>query len=164
MPPKTRDKPYIAQKTLDRRSLLDWMGKAAVLTLGVDLLAACSPDNSSTSMSPGDDTVPQTIEFAINKEDLPYVLRNRDSAPTIKSAKLIAIPRDGVTLDFADEPVVLNNTAEVKFIKDPSIGVPSANFTGTIPLGNQNLELSPVVLQHIGDVKDLMLVCMLEVT
>ena len=33
--------PYISETTLTRRTLLDWLGKTAVLTLGVDLLAAC---------------------------------------------------------------------------------------------------------------------------
>lgn len=34
--------PRIAEKTLTRRSLLDWLGKATVIALGSDVLAACS--------------------------------------------------------------------------------------------------------------------------
>lgn len=46
--------PEIAQRTLSRRSLIDWLGKAAVLALGGNVLAACSgaagePDAGSRS-------------------------------------------------------------------------------------------------------------------
>jgi hypothetical protein len=37
----------LSDKTVDRRTLLEWLGKATVLTLGADLIAACSTTPSS---------------------------------------------------------------------------------------------------------------------
>ncbi len=39
--------PFISEKTITRRTLLDWMGKAAVLALGAELLNGCSDINES---------------------------------------------------------------------------------------------------------------------
>ncbi len=47
MPPKTPKK--IATRTLSRRSLIDWMGKATVLALGGEALAACAAGDGGSS-------------------------------------------------------------------------------------------------------------------
>jgi hypothetical protein len=39
---KKRDRPFISDRTITRRSLLDWLGKATVLALGGDIMAACA--------------------------------------------------------------------------------------------------------------------------
>jgi len=104
---------------------------------------------------------PQSIEFSIDKEVFPYVLRIRESS--INSIKLLVLPKDGATLDFTGEVAVLNNIETVDVKNDPSIGVPSAYFTESIPLEDQNIELSSVVMQQIRNVKDMILVCLLNV-
>ncbi len=38
---KVRQPPHICETTVSRRSLLEWLGKATVLTLGGDLIAGC---------------------------------------------------------------------------------------------------------------------------
>jgi len=41
-----RNPPFISQTTVSRRSVVDWLGKAAVLALGGKALAACGPTGS----------------------------------------------------------------------------------------------------------------------
>jgi len=38
----SREKPYISETTMTRRTLLEWVGKAAVIPLGVAVLRACA--------------------------------------------------------------------------------------------------------------------------
>lgn len=45
---KNRPIPLISQETTSRRSVLNWLGKATVLTLGADLIAACTPSRTSS--------------------------------------------------------------------------------------------------------------------
>jgi hypothetical protein len=39
---KKRQEPFISDRTITRRSLLDWLGRATVLALGGDIMAACA--------------------------------------------------------------------------------------------------------------------------
>ena len=114
-------------------------------------------------ISQADASVAQTIAFTIESTDLPYFLRNR--VDRAKSLKLLIVPKHDTVLDFTGEPVVLNGetTAQVVFANDPGLGVPAAVFTGGTELGAQSLQLTPVVLQRLGDIKDLMLIAMLDV-
>ena len=116
-----------------------------------------------TRMLQADVSVSQTIGFTIEAAHLPYFLRNRVN--TIKSIKLLAIPRDDALLDLAGEPVVLNGetAANVVFADDPGVGVPAAIFTTNIVLGAQSIQFTPPVLQRLEDIKDLLLIAMLEV-
>jgi hypothetical protein len=45
-------RPLIASQTLSRRTLLDWLGKATVLALGTDLMAACTAVHTDGSPLP----------------------------------------------------------------------------------------------------------------
>lgn len=47
--------PTIIEKTITRRTLLDWMGKAAVLSLGADLLHGCGTEDRTDS---GENMIP----------------------------------------------------------------------------------------------------------
>jgi hypothetical protein len=114
-------------------------------------------------MIQADAAVAQTITFAIEPTHLPYFLRKRVSS--IKSLKLFVIPKDDAVLDFTGEPVVLigESAGNVVFGIDPSVGVPSATFTGGTKIGEHSLQLSSTALQHLKDIKDLILIGMLEV-
>lgn len=52
-PKRRRGLPSTAYKTLSRRSLLDWMGKATVLALGGEVLAACGPSGGVHGLDGG---------------------------------------------------------------------------------------------------------------
>jgi hypothetical protein len=60
---------------------------------------------------------------------------------------------------------VLNGetAGNVAFAKDPAIGLPAAVFADGTELGAQSLQLTPAVLERLTDIKDLVLVFMLEV-
>jgi DMSO/TMAO reductase YedYZ molybdopterin-dependent catalytic subunit len=53
-----RNPPFVSEVTLDRRTVLQWLGRSAVLALGADLLAACT-DKGGAALPPvtdaGDD-------------------------------------------------------------------------------------------------------------
>ena len=114
-------------------------------------------------MIQADAAVAQTITFTIEPTHLPYFLRKRVS--TIKSLKLLAIPKNDAMLDFTGELVVLNGeiAGNVVFAKDPLVGVPSAIFTGGTEIGEHSLQLSSTALQQLEDIKDLVLIGMLKV-
>ncbi len=114
-------------------------------------------------MRQADTSVPCAMDFDISPAHLPFFLRNRVQAA--KTLTLFAIPKNDAAMDFTGEPVILNGEtgANVVFASDPTIGVPMAAFTQGTDLGAQNLEFTPAVIQRMADIKDMMLVLMLDV-
>jgi DMSO/TMAO reductase YedYZ molybdopterin-dependent catalytic subunit len=50
---KKKGPPIIVTKTLERRTVLEWLGKASVIALGGELIAACSAVEGSTPANTG---------------------------------------------------------------------------------------------------------------
>jgi DMSO/TMAO reductase YedYZ molybdopterin-dependent catalytic subunit len=120
----TKAPPLIMERTLTRRSLLDWLGKAAVFSLGGDFLAGCienvndvfggqdgAPDDTEdagmsqdcesfgdAALSPGDES--QAIfdgftEYTVDPQDLEQILKTW-------SLRVDGLVENQIDLSFSD--------------------------------------------------------------
>jgi DMSO/TMAO reductase YedYZ molybdopterin-dependent catalytic subunit len=122
--------PFIADETITRRTVLEWLGKATVVTLGADLLAACAahttrvPDGAvdapalplldgvgDPAFRPGvsDATVfREWGERTVDPQDLPSILARWDlvvdgmveSSRRFSFAGLVGLPAQRQVTDF----------------------------------------------------------------
>jgi hypothetical protein len=121
------------------------------------------PDAWARMMN-SDALAPHTMDLAIGAEHFAYFLRHR--IDDIRSIQMIALPDDGTTLNLDSASVELKSAGAptAEFLIDPVLQVPSTMLSESdVSLGDHELVLNEELLAQKNDIKDLMMICTVDV-